>query len=87
MPEVEFNNMIPVFERVKTVYALDRAAAVMGSFTSTEKCYASVFCKIWFLVILITEKKKITIVRVYFFAHLSTPSDVFPLVLLRSEAG
>jgi hypothetical protein len=30
MPEVEFEPMIPVFERKKTVNALDRAATVIG---------------------------------------------------------
>jgi hypothetical protein len=30
MPQVEFEPMIPVFERAKTVRALDRAATVIG---------------------------------------------------------
>jgi hypothetical protein len=30
MPWVEFEPMIPVFERAKTVHALDRAATVIG---------------------------------------------------------
>jgi hypothetical protein len=30
MPQVGFEPMIPVFERAKTVNALDRAAAVIG---------------------------------------------------------
>jgi hypothetical protein len=30
MPQVEFEPTIPVFERAKTVYALDRAATVIG---------------------------------------------------------
>jgi hypothetical protein len=30
MPQVEFELTIPVFERAKTVHALDRAAAVVG---------------------------------------------------------
>jgi hypothetical protein len=30
MPQVGFETTIPVFERVKRVYALDSAAAVMG---------------------------------------------------------
>jgi hypothetical protein len=31
MPRVGFEPMIPVFERAKTVHALDRAATVIGS--------------------------------------------------------
>jgi hypothetical protein len=31
MPQVEFEPTIPVFERAKTVHALDRAATVIGS--------------------------------------------------------
>jgi hypothetical protein len=30
MPQVEFELTTPVFERVKTVHALDRAATVIG---------------------------------------------------------
>jgi hypothetical protein len=30
MPRVGFESVIPVFERAKTVHALDRAAAVIG---------------------------------------------------------
>jgi hypothetical protein len=30
MPQVGFEHTIPVFERAKTVYALDRAATVIG---------------------------------------------------------
>jgi hypothetical protein len=30
MPRVEFESTIPVFERAKTVHALDRAATVIG---------------------------------------------------------
>jgi hypothetical protein len=30
MPRVEFEATIPVFERVKTFHALDRAATVIG---------------------------------------------------------
>jgi hypothetical protein len=30
MPQVGFEPTIPVFERVKTVHALDRAATVIG---------------------------------------------------------
>jgi hypothetical protein len=30
MPQVGFELMIPVFERAKTVHALDRAATVIG---------------------------------------------------------
>jgi hypothetical protein len=30
MPQVGFEPVIPVFERVKTVHALDRAATVFG---------------------------------------------------------
>jgi hypothetical protein len=30
MPRVGFESTIPVFERAKTVYALDRAATVIG---------------------------------------------------------
>jgi hypothetical protein len=32
MPQVGFELMIPVFEREKTVHALDRAATVNGEF-------------------------------------------------------
>jgi hypothetical protein len=31
MPEVGFKPTIPVFERAKTVHALDRAATVIGN--------------------------------------------------------
>jgi hypothetical protein len=31
MPRVGFEHMIPVFERVKTVHALDREATVIGT--------------------------------------------------------
>jgi hypothetical protein len=31
MPRAGFKPMIPVFERVKTVHSLDRAATVMGT--------------------------------------------------------
>jgi hypothetical protein len=31
MPQVEFEPKIPVFERAKTAYALDRAATVVGA--------------------------------------------------------
>jgi hypothetical protein len=31
MPQVGFEPMIPVFERVRTVHALDRATSVMGN--------------------------------------------------------
>jgi hypothetical protein len=31
MPEVGFELTIPVFQRAKTVYALERAATVMGT--------------------------------------------------------
>jgi hypothetical protein len=34
MPQVKFEPTIPVFERVKTVNALDRAATVIGTFLS-----------------------------------------------------
>jgi hypothetical protein len=34
MPPVGFEPMIPVFQRVKTVHALDRAATVIGSLCS-----------------------------------------------------
>jgi hypothetical protein len=33
MPRVGFEHTIPVFERVKTVQAIDRAATVIGSLT------------------------------------------------------
>jgi hypothetical protein len=36
MPRVRFEPMIPVFERVKTVQALDRAATVIGSPSAYE---------------------------------------------------
>jgi hypothetical protein len=32
MPRMEFEPTIPVFERAKTVHALDRAATVIGYF-------------------------------------------------------
>jgi hypothetical protein len=35
MPRVGFEPTIPVFERAKMVHALDRAAAVIGTFTFT----------------------------------------------------
>jgi hypothetical protein len=35
MPWVEFEPMIPVFERVKTFHALDRAATVIGCVLAT----------------------------------------------------
>jgi hypothetical protein len=38
MPRVEFEPTIPVFERAKTVHALDRAATVIGCFA----CYLSI---------------------------------------------
>jgi hypothetical protein len=31
MPRVEFEHTTPVFERMKTVHALDRAAAMIGA--------------------------------------------------------
>jgi hypothetical protein len=34
LPEVVFEPMIPVFERTKTVHALDRAATVIGVWTA-----------------------------------------------------
>jgi hypothetical protein len=34
MPSVGFETTIPVFERAKTVHALDRAATVIGMFVS-----------------------------------------------------
>jgi hypothetical protein len=33
MPQVSFEPTIPVFERAKTVHALDRAATVIGTFS------------------------------------------------------
>jgi hypothetical protein len=33
MPQVEFEPTIPVFDRAKTVHALDRAATVIGNGT------------------------------------------------------
>jgi hypothetical protein len=36
MPRVGFEPKIPVFERVKTVDALDRAAAVIGTDTESQ---------------------------------------------------
>jgi hypothetical protein len=33
MPQVGFELIIPVFERAKTVHALDRATTVIGPFT------------------------------------------------------
>jgi hypothetical protein len=35
MPRVGFEPMIPVFERTKTVHALDRAATVIGYYSTT----------------------------------------------------
>jgi hypothetical protein len=41
MPRVEFEPMIPVFERAKIVHALDRAATVIGgSCLKSRKCMA-----------------------------------------------
>jgi hypothetical protein len=37
MPRVGFEPMIPVFERAKTVHALDRAATVIGFILYTVK--------------------------------------------------
>jgi hypothetical protein len=37
MPQVAFDPTIPVFERAKTVHALDRAATVIGSVVSSKK--------------------------------------------------
>jgi hypothetical protein len=34
MSQVEFETTIPVFERAKTVHALDRAATVIGTFSN-----------------------------------------------------
>jgi hypothetical protein len=39
MPEVEFEPTNPVFEWVRTVHALDRAASVIGPYT----VYAALF--------------------------------------------
>jgi hypothetical protein len=36
MPQVEFEPTIPVFERAKTVHALDRAATVIGDLLHTH---------------------------------------------------
>jgi hypothetical protein len=36
MPRVGFEPTIPVFERAKTVHALDRAAAVIGVLNITD---------------------------------------------------
>jgi hypothetical protein len=40
MPRVGFEPTAPVFERAKTVHALDRAATVI----STRSCYDTKFC-------------------------------------------
>jgi hypothetical protein len=43
MPQVRFEPTIPVFERAKTVHALDSAATVIGSFftyTCEENCWS-----------------------------------------------
>jgi hypothetical protein len=36
MPQVGFEPTIPVFEREKTVHALDRAASVIGRMTDSN---------------------------------------------------
>jgi hypothetical protein len=41
MPQVVFELVIPVFERAKTVHALDRAATVIGiPYTTASECRA-----------------------------------------------
>jgi hypothetical protein len=37
MPQVRFEHTIPVFERAKTLYALDRAATVIGYVTGLHR--------------------------------------------------
>jgi hypothetical protein len=37
MPRMGFEPKIPVFERAKTVHALDRGTTVIGCFIGTEK--------------------------------------------------
>jgi hypothetical protein len=39
MPQVGFERMIPVFEQVKTVHALDHAATVVGEVVTRETNY------------------------------------------------
>jgi hypothetical protein len=39
MPRVGFESTIPVFERAKTVHALDRAATVIGSLAAYLTTY------------------------------------------------
>jgi hypothetical protein len=38
MPRVRFDLMIPVFERAKTIHALDCAATVIGGVCPSVKC-------------------------------------------------
>jgi hypothetical protein len=47
MPWVVFEPTIPAFERAKTVYALDRAATVIGFPVSlrSENLYVAIICK------------------------------------------
>jgi hypothetical protein len=45
MPPMGFELTIPVFERAKTVHALDRAATEIGKFTNTEAYIQSVRMK------------------------------------------
>jgi hypothetical protein len=50
MPQVGFEPKIPVFERAKTVHALDRAAAVMGRPFSTL-CICGAECPALHLIV------------------------------------
>jgi hypothetical protein len=39
MPQVGFEPTIPVFQRAKTVHALDRAATVIGKWVTRQEIY------------------------------------------------
>jgi hypothetical protein len=46
MPQVGFEHTIPIFKRAKTVHALDRAAAVIGSYKTTVVKFDGYFRKV-----------------------------------------
>jgi hypothetical protein len=52
MPQVGFKPMIPIFERAKTVHALDRVATVIGSWELYFFKYFKIlsYLVIWFLI-------------------------------------
>jgi hypothetical protein len=41
MPQAEFKPLIPVFERAKIIYALDRSATVIGVYISQKYKFAT----------------------------------------------